>query len=147
MLVCAHLHVWVMRTVHTNQPHPFCIVLYAHPPLYKMLIVDNVDHALADGPHGPHDARAKMRRCKVWTLWTCGPCSLNRCTPICLFFKQGGFSFNHLNSPQCPQTPQTLVRRHIRVGHAHAKTLSTTLSTLSTVTNCYKFPCRQCLTV
>lgn len=29
-------------------------LLYAHPPLYKMLIVDIVDNQLMHCPHSPH---------------------------------------------------------------------------------------------
>ena len=95
-----------LPTATSTQPRS--TLLYAHTPLYKLLIVDNVDSLLVHCPQCPHDARAKMRGAKVWTLWTVLTPDLNRSTPICLIFKHMGFSFVYLNYPQYPQTPQTL---------------------------------------
>ena len=88
-----------MRTVHRSQPPPFCIVLYAHPPLYKMLIVDNVDYAQtvvhivhnvlmwARGQNAPSQS--------VDTVDTLDG-KFKSLNPFCLFFKHMGFSFIHL---------------------------------------------------
>lgn len=103
-----------LPTATSTQPRS--TLLYAHPPLYELWFVDNVDSLSVHCPQCPHGARGKLRGAKVWTLWTVLTPDLNRSTPICLIFNHMGFSFVHLYYPQYPQSPQTLDLREFARG-------------------------------